>query len=112
MTAEILIMNNNAVGMAADSAVTVMNRKTYNGVNKLFMLSNNPPIGIMIFGNANFDVFPMETLIKEFRKKYDFKELKDITNIHKKFIEYISEVTPPTDFKSLIEYNLDDFKKF
>ena len=112
MTAEILIMNNSAIAMAADSAVTVMNKKTYNGVNKLFMLSNDPPMGIMIFGNANFDIFPMETLIKEFRKKYDFKELKNIKNIHEKFIEYLSKVTPHTDFKVLIDYNLVSFKDF
>ena len=27
----------------------------------------------------------METLIKEFKKKYDFKKLKNIVNIHEKF---------------------------
>ena len=54
MTSEILILNNNAIAMAADSAVTVGGKKTYNGVNKLFMLSNNPPMGIMIFGSAEF----------------------------------------------------------
>ncbi|WP_407422686.1 hypothetical protein [Methanobrevibacter sp.] len=48
MTSEVLIMNKNAIAMAADSAVTVNNRKTYNGANKLFMLSNEPPMGIII----------------------------------------------------------------
>lgn len=37
-------MNSSAIAMAADSAVTVGNKKTYNGVNKLFMLSNDPPM--------------------------------------------------------------------
>ena len=55
--------------MAADSAVTVGGSKTYTGVNKLFMLSNNPPMGIMIFGAADFENIPMETLIKEYHKK-------------------------------------------
>lgn len=45
MTSEVLIMNKNAIVMAADSAVTVGNMKTYNGFNKLFMLSNDPPMG-------------------------------------------------------------------
>lgn len=69
MTSEILIMNKNAIMMAVDSAVTVEGSKTYNEVNKLFMLSNDPPIGIMIFGAADFESIPMETLIKEYRKK-------------------------------------------
>ena len=43
MTSEILIMNKNAIVMAADSAVTVDNKKSYMGVNKLFLLSNDPP---------------------------------------------------------------------
>lgn len=73
MTSEILIMNKNAIVMAADSAVTVEGSKTYNGVNKLFMLSNDPPMGIMIFGAAYFESIPMETLIKEYRKKTDLK---------------------------------------
>ena len=67
MTAEILIMNRNAIAMAADSVVTVGNQKTYTGANKLFMLSNNPPMGIMIWNNADFMGIPLESLIKEFR---------------------------------------------
>ena len=62
MTAELLIMNGNAIAMATDSAVTVGDIKTFNGANKLFMLSNDPPMGIMIFGNSDFNNFPMETL--------------------------------------------------
>ena len=42
MTSEVVIMNKNAIVMAADSAVTVGGTKTYNGVNKLLMLSNSP----------------------------------------------------------------------
>jgi ATP-dependent protease HslVU (ClpYQ) peptidase subunit len=68
MTSEVIIMNRNAMALAADSAVTMGNIKTYNGVNKLFYISNNPPIGIMIFGSADFENIPMETLIKEFKR--------------------------------------------
>lgn len=70
MTAEILIMNKTAIAMAADSMVTVTSKnskKTYEGVNKLFMLCNNPPMGVMTYGNANFMDIPMETLIKEYK---------------------------------------------
>lgn len=110
MTSEILIMNNNSIVMAADSAVTIDDRKTYNGVNKLFKLSNDPPMGIMIFGKANFVSIPMETIIKEYRRKRNFKELENIMEIKKDFIEYLSELPYSTDFLE-IEKELDVFKR-
>ena len=91
MTSEILIMNKNAIAMAADSAVTVGNSKTYNGVNKLFMLSNDPPMGVMIFGSANFENIPLETLIKEYRKITNFKENNDIISIKNNFLDYLGK---------------------
>lgn len=112
MTAEILIINSSAIAMAADSAVTVGNKKTYNGVNKLFMLSNDPPMGIMIFGNANFDIFPMETLIKEFKKNQDFKKLNNIQRIHEAFIEYLANVVPSTDFKAMIDHHIQSYREY
>ncbi len=111
MTSEILIMNNKAIVMAADSAVTVGGKKTYNGVNKLFMLSNNPPMGIMIFGSATFDSIPLETLIKEYRKQTNFKELGHIEKIKENFIEYIEKTTDDINF-TLLKNELFRFKNF
>ena len=59
MTSELLTMNKGAVALAADSAVTINGKKVRNGVEKLFKLSNDLPMGMMIFGNANFDNIPM-----------------------------------------------------
>ena len=64
-------MTPSAVAMAADSIVNINGNKTYEGVNKLFMLSKNPPMGIMIYNNANFISIPFETLIKYFRYKFE-----------------------------------------
>lgn len=94
MTSEVIIMNRNAMALAADSAVTVGNIKTYNGVNKLFYISNNPPIGIMIFGSADFENIPMETLIKEFKRKTDFNKINDIESIKNEFLIYLAKNTP------------------
>jgi hypothetical protein len=50
MTAEIAIINKNAVALAADSAVTLrdpQSPKIYNTANKVFMLSKFHPVGIM-----------------------------------------------------------------
>jgi len=89
MTAEIVIMNKSAIAMAADSAATLTNNKVYNGVNKLFQLSTNPPIGIMIYGNANCNGIPMEILIKEFRKKLPDEDLEKISDFGKKLMDFL-----------------------
>lgn len=90
MTAEILIMNKSAIAMAADSAVTVGGRKTYNGVNKLFMLSNEPPMGIMMYASADFMDIPLESLIKEFRFEYG-NELTNVNDFMSTFLNFIKE---------------------
>jgi hypothetical protein len=82
MTAEIAILNRNAVAMAADSAVTLQlsgGQKIYNTVNKLFTLSKYRPAGVMVYGSADFMQIPWETIIKMYRadlydKKYDSLE--------------------------------------
>ena len=112
MTSEVVIMNKNAIVMAADSAVTVGGTKTYNGVNKLFMLSNSPPMGIMIFGSADFENIPMETLIKEFKRKTDFKKNNNIELIKEEFLKFLTENTPKTDIEHEIEITLPLFKNF
>jgi hypothetical protein len=79
MTAEIAILNRNAVAMAADSAVTLQlagGQKIYNTVNKLFTLSKYRPVGVMVYGSGDFMRIPWETIIKMYRadlydRKYD-----------------------------------------
>jgi len=91
MTAEIAIMNKQGVALAADSAVTVEDHshpdsyrenrsKTFNAVNKLFMLSDEAPVGLMVFGGAEVTGLPWETAVKAFRSRlglatYDYLEL-------------------------------------
>lgn len=98
MTAEILIMNKHAIALAADSVVTVNEEITYEGVNKLFMLSNDPPMGIMIYGSAEFMGIPMETLIKEYKKTANFQEKNSVDTIVEDFLKFLE-----TSFKKYIE---------
>ena len=111
MTSETLLMNRNGISMAADSAVTVDGKKTYKGVNKLFMLSSdNPPMAMMIYGSANFENIPLETLIKEYRKKTNFEDKGDIISIKNDFLKFLGKNTPNSDFASMIESGLESFK--
>ena len=105
MTSEILIMTPSAIAMAADSVVTVNNNKTYEGVNKLFMLSNNPPMGIMIFNNSEFLGIPYETIIKHFRTKIIDENVNTVTEFREKFREYLETETKKN---FLIKHTLKD----
>lgn len=100
MTSEIVIMTPNAIAMAADSAVTVGGSKIYNGVNKLFMLSNDPPMGIMFYNKTDFLNIPFETIIKEFRKS-----IKNPNNhyLFKKTLKHNKHFSTILDFQGGIE---------
>lgn len=102
MTSEVLIMTPSAVAMAADSVVTINGNKTYEGVNKLFMLSKNPPMGIMIYNNANFITIPFETLIKDFREQImDDETVNTVDDFRNKFKEYLENEPKKNNFPML-----------
>jgi len=82
MTAEVAVVNRGAIALAADSLVTISSedgpQKTFN-VNKLFTLSKHHPVGVMVYGNAEFLHVPWETIIKQYRKELGKKHF-DTTN--------------------------------
>lgn len=71
MTCEVAVMNKYAVVIAADSAVTTTDsnglERYSKGGNKIFQLSNEQPVGVMIFGSAMLDGMPWEVIIKAYR---------------------------------------------
>ena len=94
MTAEITVMNKSAVALAADSAVTLGppgNGKIYDTVNKVFSLSKFHPVGIMIYGNAEFMKIPWETIIKMYREKLGKESFSTIQEYSDDFFKWISE---------------------
>jgi hypothetical protein len=99
MTAEIGILNRNAVALAADSAVTLTlpeGPKIYL-TNKLFTLSKYEPVGVMVYGSADFMRVPWETIIKAYRAqlgKRSFRHVQDYTNDFLNFIESNTKFFP------------------
>lgn len=72
MTAEICLMNRMGVALATDSAVTLgggESPKIYNSADKLFLLTEHAPVGVMIYGGASVNGVPWETLIKLYRSR-------------------------------------------
>lgn len=91
MTAEIALMTKTALALAADSAVTLSGGKVYNSVNKLFMLSKYEPIGIMIYGNAEINGTPLETVIKEYRRVLNNKRFSHVNDYCLDFVNFLGD---------------------
>jgi len=92
VTAEVALMNKQAVALAADSAVTVVGsrgNKIYNAANKLFALSKWEPVGVMVYGGAEYMGIPWETVLKIYREqlaKTSFPHVEDYFNDLMKFL--------------------------
>ncbi len=96
MTAEIAILNTEAVALAADSAVTTVlpsGEKIFTSANKLFSLSKYHPVGIMVYGSALFMGIPWETLIKVYRSKRGDKSFPTIREYGEDFLRFLANNT-------------------
>jgi hypothetical protein len=94
MTSEILIMNKEAVALAADSAVTYRTEKQskiFTSANKIFALSKYYPVGIMVYGDASFMDVPWETIIKEYRNALGKKGFGSLEEYAENFIFFIEK---------------------
>lgn len=92
MSAGICIMNKHAIAMAADSAVTIGEHAAiHNSVNKLFSISRVAPVGIIIYGNADFMSVPMEIIIKQYKKHLGDNTFDKLEDYKKSFIEFLEK---------------------
>jgi hypothetical protein len=93
MTAEIAVMNKQAVALAADSAVTIQHRggqKIYNTANKLFALSSRCPVGIMIYGSAELMNVPWETVIRVYQDEIRGRKFGKLEDYGKHFFKFLN----------------------
>lgn len=117
MTAELVIMNKEAIAIAADSASTI-GSKIYT-TNKVFMLSKFCPIGIMIFGNAEVMGVPWELIIKLFRDyivtDQPYERLEDYAHTFIDFLDNNKHLFPKKQqirwVEAIITHNFIKIKK-
>lgn len=118
MTAEIAVMNKEAIALAADSAVTMAKKKgqkIFTSANKLFTLSKYYPVGIMVYGNASLMGIPWETIIKIYRGKSGKKKFDTLKEYANKFITYLnsdSSLFPETEQKKYLYGNTFSYFTF
>jgi len=93
MTSEVVLMNRQAVAMAADSAVTISGDrylKTYQSVDKLFQLVEGQPVAVMIYNNAEIMSTPWETVISLYREHAKGRPMETIAAYAEDFMEFLS----------------------
>jgi hypothetical protein len=95
MTAEIVALNQGAVALAADSAVTVGSRslfgtqsKVFRSADKLFALSHTQPIAVMCYGNAELMGIPWETVFKGYRSHLKDTVFPRVADYAADFLDY------------------------
>lgn len=92
MTAVVGILNKQAVAIAADSAVSMDGnggRKIFNRANKIFTLSKHRPVGIMIYGFADFLSTPWEVIIKVYREQLGKRSFDTLNEFQLDFIKFL-----------------------
>ena len=111
MTAQVLIITKESVVCSSDQAATMSDGKTYDGMRKIFKLSDLLPAEIMFNGNADFENFSMETLISKFTNTVDFEKLETIEKVKDEFVRFLSANTKSTDVNEYLEDILYYFKE-
>lgn len=86
VTAEIAVMNEEAIALAADSAVS--GPKIFTSANKIFALSKYHPIGVMVYANAQFLNVPWETIIKQYRRELGDQSFPTLSEHADHFLEF------------------------
>ena len=110
MTAQVLIITKECIVCSSDQAATMSDGKTYDGMRKIFKLTDSLPAEIMFNGNADFENFSMEALISKFRSTMDFEKLKTIENVKDEFIRFLSKNTQSGDVNKYLKEVLEYFK--
>lgn len=109
MTAEVAIMNKEAIALAADSAVTLEygdGQKVFTSANKLFVLSKYHPVGIMVYGNAGFMGIPWETIVKIYRRKLSQRKFNTLEQYAHSFIDFLQSrnlIIPKTQEENFLQ---------
>ncbi len=135
MTAEIVIMNREAIALAADSAVSIMGgqterpQKIFTSADKIFELSAGQSVCFMVFNYASFMGIPWEIIFTHYRRKVKHLAFSTTEECGKDFINFLAndeDLVPPEGeenyfitntyryflyIRQIIGQNLDDLAK-
>ena len=118
MTAEVAIMNKEAIALAADSAVTFQEKtgqKIFTSASKIFTLSKYQPVGVMIYGSASLMGIPWETIIKVYRNNLGQKTFETLSEYAQGFLLFVSnkqQIFSEEDQKQYVENSIYGYYQF
>ena len=115
MTAIVGILNKRGAVMAADSAVTVTNgdrTKIYNTATKIFRMSLENPVGVMIFSSSEFIGTPWDVIFKLYRDTRGKQSFNTLEEYAKNFVDFLSAENYFSSVKSQKDYFISELSKF
>ena len=115
MTAIVGILNKRGAVMAADSAVTVTNgdrTKIYNTATKIFRMSLENPLGVMIFSSSEFIGTPWDVIFKLYRDTRGKQSFNTLEEYAKNFVDFLSAENYFSSVKSQKDYFISELSKF
>ena len=101
--------------MAADSAVTVTNgdrTKIYNTATKIFRMSLENPVGVMIFSSSEFIGTPWDVIFKLYRDTRGKQSFNTLEEYAKNFVDFLSAENYFSSVKSQRDYFISELSKF
>ncbi len=110
MTAEIAVMNEEAVALAADSAVS--GPKVFTSANKIFALSKHHPVAIMVNDSARFLGVPWETIIKSYRAQLGERSFLTVREQAANFLGFFDRPNPLFPTAAQVDCNEKLFARF
>lgn len=113
MTAGIGILNRNGVALASDSfgEIDIYHKKKFISVERIFSLSKNHSVGILISNLVSLMSIPWETTIKAYRSYIGDKHFDTLQEYSEDFIKFLSNDKRFTDpvLEVYIIYNALDY---
>jgi hypothetical protein len=104
MTAEVAVMNRQALALAADSAITVRttqgSAKAWPSASKIFAMPHPHSVALMIYGSTSLHRLPWDTIIKDFGKSLPDRPYRTLNNYTTAFLRFIrsrKELYPPQE---------------
>lgn len=111
MTVQFTIVNLRRHIFASDDGLTTPMNKKYEGMQKIYKLSDTHPAQLMINGNMEFEKIPMETIIQEFIRDTEFEKIKTIEEIKNKFIDFLAKYCPESSGEEYLKFVVESFKE-
>lgn len=101
--------------MAADSAVTVTRgdkQKIYNTATKIFRLSIEHPIGVMIYNNAEFLGTPWDVIFKLYRDRRGKQSFNSVKEYAANFMDFLRAENYFSNASSQEDYFIEELSNF